>query len=190
MIGHVVNAPRDNDPRYQQPQGQYPPQQQYQQYPPDQYSQGQPHPPQQDPRGYGPPPAAPKKSRKWPWILLGMLLVPILGFGACVAVIGGAASSVSGDAATVVYEVSGAESAGKITYSANGSAGIAQENGVALPWTTEVQFDAGALRVATLTAQNSGSGDITCRITVNGEVVAELTSSGEFAVVSCNSEAF
>lgn len=119
-----------------------------------------------------------------------MVLVPILGFGACAALVGGAASSLGGDAAVVVYEVSGAESAGNITYSADGSTGIAQENGVALPWSTEVQFAEGALRVATLSAQNAGAGDITCRITVDGEVVAELTSSGEFAVVSCGSEAF
>lgn len=181
-----MSTPRDDDFRRQQ----YP----QQQHPQGRYAQGQyPHgqyPSQQDPRGYGPPPAAPRKSRKWPWVLLGMILVPILGFGACAALIGGAASSVSGGAAAVVYEVSGGESAGNITYSANGTAGIAQENGVALPWTKEVQFAEGALRVATLTAQNAGGGDITCRITVDGEVVAELTSSGEFAVVSCTSEAF
>lgn len=69
--GHAVSASRNPDPRQQQP---------YQQYPP-----------QQDPRGYGPPP---KRRRVWPWVLLAVFLVPILGFAACTALVGGAISAV------------------------------------------------------------------------------------------------
>ncbi|MHA6780266.1 Ltp family lipoprotein [Pseudonocardia saturnea] len=52
-----MSAPSYPDPRQQPPQGQY-----------------QPYPGQQDPRGYGPPtPAAPKKRRRWPWIVGGIV---------------------------------------------------------------------------------------------------------------------
>jgi hypothetical protein len=37
-----------------------------------------------------------------------------------------------------------------------------------------------------LTAQSNGSGEITCRITVDGEEIARQTSTGQYAVVSCS----
>jgi hypothetical protein len=119
-----------------------------------------------------------------------LLPVLVLALTACGGVPASVSAAAGGGTATVLYEVTGPDSTNNITYSANGSAGIAQENGAAAPWTKEVQFEAGAFRVASLTAQNAGGGDITCRITVDGEVKAETTSSGEYAVVSCNTEAF
>lgn len=98
-------------------------------------------------------------------------------------------SAAAGGTSTVVYEVTGPAKANNITYSADGKAGIAQENGGPLPWRKEVQMS-GSFKVATLTAQNAGKGDITCRITVDGKVVKELTSSGEYAVATCATEAF
>ncbi|MGH8887673.1 MAG: MmpS family transport accessory protein [Egibacteraceae bacterium] len=86
---------------------------------------------------------------------------------------------------TIVYEVIGAEKAGNITYAAGGG-GIAQDNGVVLPWRKELQVD-GPLSLAQVSAQNAGGGTITCRITVDGKVVKELSSQGEYAVVSCAS---
>lgn len=120
------------------------------------------------------------------------LLLPVLALAlaGCGDVSSAVSAAAGGGPATVLYEVTGPESTNNITYSANGTAGIAQENGAAAPWSKEVQFEDGSFRVATLTAQNAGGGDITCRITVDGEVVSETTSSGEFAVVSCVTEAF
>ena len=37
-----------------------------------------------------------------------------------------------------------------------------------------------------LTAQSNGSGEITCRVTVDGEEIARQTSTGQYAVVSCS----
>lgn len=64
-------------------------------YPPH----GQPHYQQQPGHpGYpqqGYPPAPPPKKRKvWPWVLLAVVLVPILGFVACTAMVGGAINAV------------------------------------------------------------------------------------------------
>jgi hypothetical protein len=44
----------------------------------------------------------------------------------------------------------------------------------------------GGFGVYSLTAQSGGSGAITCRITVDGEVISEQTSNGQYAVVSCS----
>jgi hypothetical protein len=52
----------------------------------------------------------------------------------------------------------------------------------------ELQFKEaiGAIAPLSLVAQNGSSGgDITCRITVDGEVVGESTSSRQYAVVTC-----
>lgn len=121
-----------------------------------------------------------------------MALLPalLLALAGCGAAADGFQAGMGGGPATVLYEVTGPESTNNITYSAGGTAQIAQENGAAAPWTKTVEFAEGSFRVASLTAQNAGSGDITCRITVDGEVVSETTSSGEYAVVTCNSEAF
>lgn len=72
-----------DQPRYQAPQA-------YPQQPGGGYP---PHGQQQ----WGPPPAPPAPARRrrvWPWVLLGAVLVPILGFVACTAMVGGAISAV------------------------------------------------------------------------------------------------
>lgn len=50
-------------------------------YDPDPYNQQQRH-------------APPRRRRVWPWVLLAVFLVPILGFAACTALVGGAVSAV------------------------------------------------------------------------------------------------
>lgn len=75
------------------------PQQPHQQQP----SGGYPHPyqqqaaPQYGGAPYGqqyPPPPAPRRRRIWPWVLLALVLVPVLFFAACAALVGGAVNSV------------------------------------------------------------------------------------------------
>lgn len=165
-------------------------------YPPQRPGQRPPPPPQAPyqrpvPQQYAPPPAPARRRRVWPWVLLGMVLVPVLGFVGCAALLGGAASQVSGGPAAVVYELVGDGSATSVTYSVDGSAGIAQEAQARLPWRKEVTFSEGALRIATLSGQNGQrGGNLTCRITVDGQVVREITSSGQYAVVTCATDAF
>lgn len=157
---------------------------------------GQWGPPQGYPGGaYPPPPVPPKKRRTGLIVGLVILGVIVLGFAGCLAVFTKTASDVAstlpgGAAATVTYTLEGSGKATTVTYNVGSVGGVSQQSEVALPWTKEVQFAEGSFRVAALSAQNAGSGDLTCRITIDGKVVREVTSSGRYAVVSCASEAF
>lgn len=50
----------------------------------------QQYPPQQQPYGYQPQ----KKRKVWPWVLLAVVMVPILGFVGCMALVGAGAKAV------------------------------------------------------------------------------------------------
>jgi hypothetical protein len=89
----------------------------------------------------------------------------------------------------VVYEITDARSAGTVTYSSGQGGSIGQEQSQHLPWHKEFDVDSGSLFVPTLSAQNSGSGAITCKITVDGQVVAQVTSHGAYAIASCTGNA-
>lgn len=83
---------------------------------------------------------------------------------------------------TIIFEVTGPASA-DITYGTG--ADQSQANGSSLPWTqtvtaSEVPF------VMSLVAQSKGSGAINCKITVDGKVKKENTSTGQYAVVTCS----
>jgi hypothetical protein len=76
------------------PDEPYPGQQPPYQHGPQQYGQ---RPYGSPPQGYaqGPPVVAPRKRRRvWPWVLLTVVLVPVLLFVGCTALVGGAVSSV------------------------------------------------------------------------------------------------
>jgi hypothetical protein len=97
-----------------------------------------------------------------------------------------AADDSSATGAVVVYEVIGKSTANNVTYMKEGFAQEQQTN-AKLPFKKELQFKEaiGAIAPLSLVAQNGSSGgDITCRITVDGEVVGESTSSGQYAVVT------
>lgn len=89
--------------------------------------------------------------------------------------------------AKVVYEVIGKGPASNVTYAADGGGSIAQEASVKLPWRKEVSVERG-FAITTVSAQNAGSGQITCRISVDGQLVKELTSTGQYSMVSCTGE--
>lgn len=57
-------------------------------YDPDPYNQG----PQRG--SYSTQQAPPRRRKVWPWVLLAVILVPVLAFGACAALVGGAVSAV------------------------------------------------------------------------------------------------
>jgi hypothetical protein len=166
----------------------------------------------QYPQQYGPPPGGqqqwplvyqasvePKKRRKWPWIVLGVVAFIVLAavfanntstnpvavpdFSASTS----AAPTASADTADVTYEIIGKSKASNITYNSDGGGSMAQENNVKLPWRKEITIERG-FAIPTLTAQNAGSGELTCRISVDGQAVKEAKSSGQYAVVSCASE--
>jgi hypothetical protein len=93
---------------------------------------------------------------------------------------------------TLVYEVSGeGASASTVSYATvqGGQYGQEQATDAPLPWSKEFTVDNGAFDfgVFSLTAQAAqGTTSISCRITLDGEVVAEQTSTGEYSVVSCS----
>jgi Mycobacterium membrane protein len=76
-----------------------------------------------------------------------------------------------------------------------GNIGTAQDNAATPPWNKTLQVEDSFINGFSLTGQMNpvldGSAPdgttITCRITVDGEVVAEQTSTGQYAVVSCAS---
>jgi hypothetical protein len=92
-------------------------------------------------------------------------------------------------APTVVqYQVWGPQNEADFTY--NTPSGIEQSHGY-LPLTDRTMgrgvtfkgFSPGD--PVSVSAQLSGTGKITCQITIDGKVIATNTSSGEFAVVTC-----
>jgi hypothetical protein len=86
----------------------------------------------------------------------------------------------------VVYTVAGAKS-GSITYNVDGMTSIEQETDAKLPWKKEFDWPTDeALQIAQVSVQNSGSGQITCTITVDGVVKKTATSTGSYAIASCD----
>jgi hypothetical protein len=90
---------------------------------------------------------------------------------------------------TVLYEVTSDQGISSVDYS---TANFGQEQDTSVhgnSWSRTVT-DTGdsGFSVWVLEAQNAGSGGkITCKITVNGTVVANQTSNGAYAVVMCTS---
>jgi hypothetical protein len=88
---------------------------------------------------------------------------------------------------TIQFEVTGdgVASANSISYGIGGN--ISQANGAALPWSQEATSEESFL-ILSLTAQSSSDsgGSISCKITVDGEMVVENRSEGAFAVVTCS----
>ncbi len=113
----------------------------------------------------------------------------------------GSTASVSSGKGTVQvgYFVTGSATSADITY--NTPTGTGQQSGVDVPLNLKSQAGAeppggsGIHYTMTsgsfvyLSAQNKGDGDVTCRIDVDGVTVSENTSSGEFAIATCQGSA-
>ncbi len=160
-----------------------------------------------------PPPQPVKRRRKWPWIVAGIVVLLVV-IGSCgarnqptaalpagapstagapvsgvtVPTLDQAAPPATADPAgsTVVYEVTGKGSA-LVTYAKEGFS-QEQVTGAKLPWRKELAFTDEVTQFTPLSVvaqHSSGGGDITCRVLVDGKVVGESTSSGQYAVVTC-----
>lgn len=92
------------------------------------------------------------------------------------------APAAAGPKHTIALDVTGPKSA-DVTFGLNGDQ--SQNNGTALPWhkdlTTNEDF-----YVVSIVAQSKGTGEIVCRITIDGKLVKENKSTGQFAVVTCS----
>lgn len=95
-----------------------------------------------------------------------------------------AAGSNSDAKKNIVLEVTGPAKA-DITYLLNSD--TSQDSDAALPWKKTLSTSE-ALTIVNLSAQNSGSGTITCKITMNGKVVKTNKSKGQYAVVTCSAD--
>ena len=154
------------------------------------------------PYGYGPlgPEGQPKpKKRRGLKVLLVIVgLFALMGFCAVATSGGGDEGSESSqpvvnnpepdpEQGTYKFEfVTSDGSGGDVTWN-DGDMNIRQDSTAQSGWTAEFpgenKWD---VLGANLLVQNQGSGDITCRTYHNGEVILENTSSGLYAVVTCN----
>ena len=159
------------------------------------------------------PPFAPqpvkKKSKKWPWVVGAIVLLIVIGSVANGGKPADTNTANTGTTATqqpaaqppapakepapaakrtVVYEVTGAGAANSITYVTDGMTSTQQEGNVKLPWSKTFELPAGeALQMVSIFAQaGNGTPEIAAKITVDGKVVKEGKSSGQFAVVNIN----
>ncbi|MER5390629.1 MmpS family transport accessory protein [Saccharopolyspora sp. NPDC002686] len=89
---------------------------------------------------------------------------------------------------TVVYEVTGSGKALNITYTTDGMTSVEQQQDAALPFTKEISLPPEAFQMFSVSAQNAGNGTISCKITVDGKVLKEASSNGQYSVVMCNGD--
>ena len=142
-----------------------------------------------------------KRLTAWLGLVLGILAI-IIGIIVSIVSVAGVASSISdsideSEAAadapiSLVYEVtSDAPTAGNVTYSSFGTAsdGVQQATDAPLPWSVTEEVRTGGdfeFNSYSLTAQASDvATTITCRITLDGAVISENTSTGAYAIASC-----
>jgi hypothetical protein len=102
-----------------------------------------------------------------------------------------AAALAAGGTVSVLYEVEGDRRLDH-DHLYDAPTGQSQGTNLAVPLTTEngktrgIRGDFPEGSVVYISAQNMGdSGDITCRITVDGRVLSENTASGGYAIATC-----
>ena len=144
-----------------------------------------------------------KKRKKWPWIMGAIVLLLILLFAGCAALIGGAAKSVndsiqssapsesaeggSSDGAAsgkdqLQVDATASESA-TASYGAGGSMSTAE---MGTTWTETVT--AKTTDFFTVTVQDkSGASDakVTCKLTRDGKTVQEKSATGAYSIATC-----
>jgi len=129
-------------------------------------------------------------------------VLSLLAIIVSVAITGAFASAVdeglNGTGATraVVYTIESDSPTVSATWTTvdGGNVGQSQDTAATPPWTMELEVSDAAFSSYTLTASMNPVFDgsapdgttITCRITVDGEVVAEQTSNGQYAIATCN----
>lgn len=122
------------------------------------------------------------------------LVVSIAGLVVCilwVAVWNKAVDDINEEAnreAVIVYEVSGDAPSADITYSTYGDEMTTnQETVTELPWRKEVSTTGIVKDGQLIVSTGADGGSVTCKLTVDGEVVKEATASGAFAMATCDS---
>jgi hypothetical protein len=88
-----------------------------------------------------------------------------------------------GGTAPVVYEVTG-DGPATIEYT-DESGSIQRESTVALPWRKETTVRRTGLIMLRARRDGTASGDVSCRLTINGQEKQAKQSTGQFAMVAC-----
>ncbi|MDJ0379727.1 hypothetical protein [Streptomyces sp. G-G2] len=152
-----------------------------------------PRPPRGPPPGRPPPGSPPQGSppprgrRRWPWVLLGLLLLLLGGCAVLFTVLVHQVSEDAGRPARVTYAATGRATGVTITYSTwhDGNAATSQVGDQALPWTKEIAtkgFTKGGSLVVTLGARG---GAATCSVTVDDRPPVTASAMGPFASAVC-----
>lgn len=164
------------------------------------------------PQGYGqqgyPPPGyppqqhrqapPPKKRKRWPWVVLGVLAVLVIGSIASQGrgsnpPAGGEAPAAAAPAADTGPDLKFGQKVVTLSVEGSGKATVSylkvggqEQHEVDLPWSTEVTVDFASSLVAQ--SKSGKSGEINCKIVEKdgGAVVADSTSSGAYAVATCS----
>ncbi|MEU6849914.1 hypothetical protein ABZ901_08300 [Actinacidiphila alni] len=134
------------------------------------------------PAGYGPPQK--KKRRKWPWILL---ILVVLFAGGCAVIVATVSHEVT-KTVKVKYSVTGTATNVTISYSTwhDDNISTSQETAKTLPWRKEVSTK-GFIKGGTLTITlGEAGGKAECSVVVDNGTPKTATASGPFATASCD----
>lgn len=92
--------------------------------------------------------------------------------------------SEGGNGSKVVYEVTGSGTASIIYFKSDGVT-AAQVGETDLPWRQELTLESDAAFVSVNATRADGTGELGCRITIDGKEVAKKKASGQYAIVLC-----
>ncbi|MFE5868280.1 hypothetical protein ACFQ6V_06420 [Streptomyces roseifaciens] len=131
-----------------------------------------------------PPHVRHRRHRKWPWVLLAVVLLMAAGCAAIVVVLAGE----SGKTVRVRYEVTGDATGVSIAYSTwrDGAVVTQKEGPRDLPWRKELEtteFEKGGLLAVTT---GKGGGTVSCSVTVDNRRPWTATASGREATATCS----
>lgn len=153
-----------------------------------------------------------KKSKKWPWVVGGIVAIIVVASVASNGSTGDDATTAgspkpvaeqgqdpaaeppaipplapapsSGEGKSIRYEViSDSGSLNSVTWFDEDSA-LQQDQNVSAPWSLTVE-NPSSFVIAGVGAQTDGT-SVTCRVIVDGVVEDEQTATGQYAVVNCN----
>lgn len=129
------------------------------------------------------------KRRKWPLVVLVVLLLVV---GGCLAAVGLVVSEVSDEvdeAATVTYEVTGDAREVTISRSVQGAGAPRTEPEVErvtdLPWRREAETSGQVTSSTLVVTVGAHGGEATCRVRVDDGPVRTATASGPHATAVC-----
>lgn len=114
-----------------------------------------------------------------------VVAVAALLLAACGSSTSGPGSSIQSGTHTVVFSAQTSDAATMdVTYGLGGD--TSQASGVASPWSHTAKSNSSFI-VAVLEVQTHGTGTVTCKITKDGKLLKQNSSSGQFSIATCSS---